>query len=100
MQCPRITDAKVISPYMLVVQFSNQETKVYDIRQLLDKEMFAPLRNPAFLKNFKIESGGYALVWNESIDISEYELWKNGVPAHEEEGDVYELLESYVKKAD
>jgi len=33
----------------------------------------------AFFKNFKIESGGYGLVWNEDIDISEYELWKNGV---------------------
>jgi hypothetical protein len=41
--------------------------------------MFAPLRNLSFFKNFKIESGGYGLVWNEDIDISEYELWKNGV---------------------
>ena len=47
--------------------------------QLLNKEMFAPLQNPSFFKSFKIEAGGYSLVWNEDIDISEYELWKNGV---------------------
>jgi hypothetical protein len=41
--------------------------------------MFAKLQNPSFLKNFQIDSGGYGLVWNEDIDISEYELWKNGV---------------------
>jgi hypothetical protein len=34
----------------------------------------------------KIESGGYGLVWNEDIDISEYELWKNGVSLKDGEG--------------
>ncbi|NJO51460.1 MAG: DUF2442 domain-containing protein, partial [Leptolyngbyaceae cyanobacterium RM2_2_4] len=42
--------------------------------------MFSLLRQPAFFRNFKVEPGGYAIVWNEEIDISEYELWKNGVP--------------------
>jgi hypothetical protein len=41
--------------------------------------MFSPLRQPAFFKNFEIDSGGYAIVWNDEIDISEYELWQNGV---------------------
>jgi hypothetical protein len=41
--------------------------------------MFAPLQQPAFFKSFKVEPGEYAVVWNEDIDISEYELWENGV---------------------
>ena len=41
--------------------------------------MFAPLRQPTFFKSFTLESGGYGIVWNEDIDISEYELWKHGV---------------------
>ena len=41
--------------------------------------MFTPLQQPAFFKNFNIEPGGYALVWNEEIDVSEYELWRNGI---------------------
>ncbi|WP_442937996.1 hypothetical protein [Nostoc sp.] len=41
--------------------------------------MFSPLRQPAFFQNFKVEQGGYGIVWNEEIDLSEYELWKNGV---------------------
>lgn len=94
MQYPRIIDAKVINRYMLVVHFSNQESKVYDIRPLLEKGMFEPLQSFAFFKNFKIESGGYALVWNEEIDISEYELWKNGMPARKEDDNVRELIES------
>ncbi|MCF2145869.1 hypothetical protein IQ276_005215 [Desmonostoc muscorum LEGE 12446] len=27
----------------------------------------------------RIVLGGYGIVWNEEIDLSEYELWKNGV---------------------
>lgn len=30
--------------------------------------------------NVQVEEGGYAIYWNEDIDISEYELWKNGTP--------------------
>lgn len=39
--------------------------------------MFAPLDSRAFFKNVKVEQGGYAISWNEDIDISEYELWSN-----------------------
>jgi hypothetical protein len=63
----------------LLIDFSQNEFKKYDISKLLDNSMFAPLKNPIFFKSFKIDSGGYGLVWNEDIDISEYELWKNGV---------------------
>ncbi len=47
--------------------------------QILTHEMFEPLRNPAFFKAVEVEQGGYGLVWSDSIDISEYELWKNGL---------------------
>lgn len=78
MQYPRISKAKAVNGNTLIVEFSNKETKEYTIHHLLEKPIFAPLRSPSFFKNFKIEPGGYALVWTEEIDISEYELWKNG----------------------
>jgi len=40
--------------------------------------MFLPLQNPDFFKNVQVETGGYAVFWNEDIDISEYELWIHG----------------------
>lgn len=49
--------------------------------------MFAPLSNPDFFKKLSIESGGYGLVWNDEIDISEYELWRNGVTLMGEESE-------------
>ncbi len=79
MKYPQIYQAKAIDDTTLIIEFTNREVKKYDIRPLLEIPMFAPLRQPAFFKNFKVESGGYAIVWNEEIDVSEYELWKNSV---------------------
>jgi hypothetical protein len=41
--------------------------------------MFSPLKNPAFFRNFTIDSHGSGLIWNEDIDLSEYELWQNSI---------------------
>ncbi|MCC3483295.1 DUF2442 domain-containing protein [Microcoleus sp. PH2017_14_LAR_D_A] len=79
MKPERIVSAKVIDDNTLMVKFANLEIKKYDISKLLENPMFATLRNPGFFRNFKIEPGGYALVWNEDIDLSEYEIWQNDV---------------------
>ncbi|MEQ8958757.1 MAG: DUF2442 domain-containing protein, partial [Coleofasciculus sp. C2-GNP5-27] len=85
MKYPRIHKAKAANDTTLIVEFTNQKIKKYDIRHLLDIPMFSPLRQPALFKNFKVEQEGYGIVWNEEIDISEYELWKNGVMVESED---------------
>ena len=89
MKPERIVSAKAIDDNTLMVKLANLEIKKYDISKLLDNPMFAILSNPGFFRNFKIEPGGYALVWNEDIDISEYELWQNGVSCTDEEIEQY-----------
>ena len=78
MNYPKIQSAQAIDGHTLLVEFDSLETKHYDISPLLGKEMFAPLRNPAFLRNVQVERGGHAVYWNEDIDLSEYELWSKG----------------------
>ncbi|HAC62491.1 MAG TPA: DUF2442 domain-containing protein [Cyanothece sp. UBA12306] len=75
---PKIQSAKVIDQYTLLVYFSNQEKRKYNIKKLLEKPMFAPLKNYSFFKNFEIDPSGSGLVWNDEIDLSEYEIWING----------------------
>ena len=79
MKSPPIVSAQTIDNLTLIVKFTNNELREYNISKLLDKPMFSLLKNPAFFRNFIIESGGYGLVWNDEIDISEYELWQNGI---------------------
>ena len=78
-QYPRIHNAKAVDETTLMVEFTNRVVKKYDVRRLLDIPMFSPLRQPAFFRNFAVEPGGHAIVWNEEIDVSEYELWQHGV---------------------
>lgn len=89
MKPERIVSAKVIDDNTLMVKFTNLEIKKYDISKLLDNPMFATLGNPGFFRKFKIEPGGYALVWNEDIDLSEFELWQNGITCTDAEIEWY-----------
>jgi hypothetical protein len=75
---PKIISVQPLDDYLLMIEFSHHEYRRYNVKPLLKKEMFAPLKNRAFFKNVQIETGGYAVSWNEDIDISEYELWING----------------------
>ena len=79
MTYPKIHSASAIDDHTLLIEFENQQKKKYDITPLLQKEMFAPLKNPALFKSVQVEQGGYAVVWGDSnIDISEHELWRHG----------------------
>jgi hypothetical protein len=89
MKVYRIVSAQTIGDRLLMVQFTNQEVRKYDITPLLEKPMFLPLNNPGFFKSFRVDLGGYGLVWNDEIDISEYELWQNGIRVTEEELEQY-----------
>ncbi|MBI4667972.1 MAG: DUF2442 domain-containing protein [Elusimicrobia bacterium] len=95
MNIPRIHEASAIDDHTLLVTFTNGRRKKYDVTSLLSKEMFAPLRSPAFFRNFHVEPRGYAIEWNFDIDISEHELWIHG-KANEKRGDGGSRLKSQV----
>ncbi|MBD2774078.1 DUF2442 domain-containing protein [Iningainema tapete] len=88
MKYPRIYQAKAIEDHTVMIEFTNQEVKKYNIIHLFEDPRFAPLNQPAFFKKFKVENGGYEIVWNEDIDLSEYELWKNGIMVVKEDRSV------------
>lgn len=78
MRCPKVKSALAIDDHTLLVEFDNDEKRKYDVTPLLRKDMFSRLRNPAFFKSVQVEQGGYAVVWDSAIDISEHELWQHG----------------------
>ena len=75
---PKISKAIAIKPYKIKVTFNNNTTKLYNFEYLLNLDDFYLLKDYSFFESFKISSGGYGLEWNDEIDISEAELWKNG----------------------
>lgn len=76
---PKIKNVNAKENYILIVKFDNSCIKKYDCRQLINRPEFKPILNKSFFKTVKVDSGGYGVSWNDDIDISEYELWTNGI---------------------
>ena len=79
MNAPKILSVQTLENKKLLVKFVNDVEKVYDCTQLLDMEMFQLLKNDVFFKSVRVDSGGYGISWNDDADLSEYELWTNGI---------------------
>lgn len=69
--------------YNLLVTFFDDTQKVYDCKPLLEETVFEPIKNVALFKTVTVDPGGYGISWNEQIDLSEEELWRNGREAGE-----------------
>ena len=75
---------KAVNPlpdYRLSVQFEEGITKEYDVKPLFKKwDAFAIFKDhPKLFYNVEIDVGGYGVFWNDEIDLSCNELFKNGV---------------------
>jgi hypothetical protein len=76
---PKIADVKPLPGKRLEVEFDNGIRKEYDCNPVLVRPEFYLLKEDAFFNTAKVDSGGYGISWNDQIDLSEYEVWVNGV---------------------
>ena len=68
-----------IDNMQLVVEFMDDNKKLYDIKPLTNKwSVFKGLYSKELFENVRVDFGGYGIVWNEEIDLSCNELWDNG----------------------
>ncbi len=75
----RIKNVTALPDFKLSVQFSEGITKIYDVKDLIEKNsMFQALKNEELFYNVEVDVGGYGIVWNDDIDISCDELFENG----------------------
>ena len=77
----KIKNVSALPEYKLSVQFSEGVTKIYDVKPLFEKiPLFDELKNDqAEFTCVSVDIGGYGIVWNDDLDLSCDELWKNGV---------------------
>jgi hypothetical protein len=76
---PRIKYLEPLSGYRLFLIFDNGEIKVYSLAERLQTPAFRALQDEALFNAAHIANGGYGVIWNDEIDLSEYELWMKGV---------------------
>lgn len=76
---PLIKYIQTLPEHRLFLIFDNGEIKVYALAERLQSPAFAPLLDEALFNTARIANGGYGVIWNDDIDLSEYELWEKGV---------------------
>lgn len=75
---PRVSYVKYKPHYRLIVTFSNNEVKEFDLRQYLDYPVYEPLRDEAFCKKVKAKDG--VVLWDDVIDIDPDTIYLESVP--------------------
>jgi hypothetical protein len=83
---PKIKKVEPIAGRKLLVTFSNNAKKIYDCTSLLKEEVFKPLLDNGLFQSVKADKDGYGVIWSDEIDLSESELWINGLPAEQNDG--------------
>jgi hypothetical protein len=62
----------------LLVTFDNGVQKLYDCTPLLKHDAFRVLENEAVFQCARPDPHGYAVIWNDDVDLAESEIWLNG----------------------
>ncbi len=77
----KIKNVSPLSNFKLSIQFSEGITKLYDVNPLFEKiPAFGYLKeNPNEFNCVSVDVGGYGIIWNDELDLSCDELWKNGI---------------------
>lgn len=84
---PKILDVKPKKGKRLLVTFNNGIKKIYDCSSLIDDDIFKPLMNDALFNSVQADKHGYGVIWTDELDLSESELWINGLPADKVAGE-------------
>ena len=75
----KVSKVKPLEDMQLEVEFVSGETKIYDVKPLLNKfAIFKKLENVQLFKTVKVDMGGYGIIWDEEVDLACEELWHNG----------------------
>lgn len=84
---PKILDVKPKKGKKLLVTFNNGIKKIYDCSSLIDDDIFKPLMNDTLFNSVQADKHGYGVIWTDELDLSESELWINGLPADKVAGE-------------
>lgn len=73
-----VTDARVLSRYVVELTFETSEVRVIDLEPLLEGPVFEPLlRDYELFKQLSVDPEAGTIVWPNGADISPRTLYRN-----------------------
>lgn len=67
---PRVIDAKYVKDYILYVRFSDGTDGEVDLEEELDGEIFEPLTDISYFKDFTVNQELHTVVWANGADFA------------------------------
>ncbi len=77
---PRVSKVAYAGDHQLLLTFTNNEVKRFDLNNYLNYPVYEPLRDEAFCK--KVKAAGGTIQWNEYIDFDPDTLYLESEPVH------------------
>jgi hypothetical protein len=77
----RIVECALIAPYGLRLRFADGLVRVIDFEEVLEGEMFGPLRDPALFAQVRVDPEIHTVVWPSGADFDPATL--HDWPEHE-----------------
>jgi len=76
----KIKNVTPLKDFNVSVQFSEGITKKYNVKPLFERfKIFNNLKDEKLFNKVHVGPGGYAIIWNDEIDLACDELYENGV---------------------
>jgi hypothetical protein len=79
----KILSVKSVRPlngYKLMLLFSNDETRIYDMASMMNYPVFRALKDEGVFNKVYVDYG--TVTWNDRIDIASETLYEGGVPVN------------------
>lgn len=76
---PDALSVQIVGEYLLRVTFDTEETRLFDVRPLLERKCYASLRNEALFHTVHILYG--VVTWADGTDIDPDWLYEDSVAA-------------------
>ena len=64
---PRVLTVEYISPYKLLLTFTNREAREFDFSSYLDYPVYHALRDEAFCNQARVFNG--TVIWDDNVDF-------------------------------
>lgn len=78
----KIHSVEVMKDYKLLINFSNGEKRLYDVKPLLVKPLYFPLKNISLFNKAHVECG--TVVWNDDLDLCPESLYNDSILIEDE----------------
>lgn len=75
---PKVKSVSPLPGKRLHITFVNGDVRVYDCELLASDPAFRLLSDEGLFRSVQADPHGYGVVWSDSLDLSESELWLNG----------------------